>query len=167
MVLNIITRLLFLGLVAAAISIDSFVFEPIWLIPPAVAWLLNIRIAMSIRDRSWRDIGYAVSFFMPEMFMWARMGHFVRAWARFFRNQQVDSWAEQAKAEGGSGNAFLSPLLVTLLLFTALGFTWLQLSLPTQRVILDIGWPILGATAVAQTLFMTLKLLRPQKGFRV
>ena len=46
MVTNIFTRIAFVLLLAASLSIDAFVFSPLWLIPPVVAILLNIRIAM-------------------------------------------------------------------------------------------------------------------------
>jgi glycosyltransferase involved in cell wall biosynthesis len=167
MLVNVITRLLFVLLLAGALSNKTFVFAPIWLIPPFVATVLNIKTAMSMKARSWRDLGYAYSVFLPEIYMWVRMGHFVRAWGRFFRNSQTDSWAEQAKAEGGSGNAFLSPLVGTVVFFAALALLWTQLSLKTQTLILDIGWPILGWTAAVQTLFMLRRVLKSHRGFRV
>ena len=47
MATNIFTRIAFVLLLAGALSIHAFVFSPLWLIPPAVAVLLNVRIAMS------------------------------------------------------------------------------------------------------------------------
>ena len=45
MITNIFTRVAFLLLLAASLSIHAFVFSPVWLIPPVVAILLNVRIA--------------------------------------------------------------------------------------------------------------------------
>ena len=42
--------------------------------------------------------------------MWIRMGHFVRAWLKFFSRQQTDNWAAQAKAERGKGIAWTLPV---------------------------------------------------------
>jgi biofilm PGA synthesis N-glycosyltransferase PgaC len=50
MATNIFTRIAFVLLLAASLSIGAFVFSPWWLIPPVVAVLLNLRIAMSIKD---------------------------------------------------------------------------------------------------------------------
>lgn len=167
MAINIITRLIFVILLAASLSIDAFVFNAFWLIPPFVALLLNVRTALSIKKRSWRDIGFAITFIPSEAYMWVRIGHFFRAWARFAQNKQVDSWAEQAKAERGSGKAFLAPLFIILAVFAALVFIWLQLPLVARSNVLTVGWPILGVTAVLQTLFMFRLLVKPHLGYRV
>ena len=109
MATNIFTRIVFVLLLAASLSIGAFVFSPIWLIPPVVAILLNVRIAMLDEGphleghllRGARD--------PAEVYMWLQAGHFVRAWTKFLSRVQVDNWAEQAKAERGSGNSYLVP----------------------------------------------------------
>ena len=99
-------------LLAASLSIGAFVFSPLWLIPPVVAILLNIRIAMSMKDKTWKDVLFAASGIGAEVYMWLKAGHFVRAWTKFLSRVQTDNWAEQAKAERGSGNSHLVPLVV-------------------------------------------------------
>ena len=66
MLTNIFTRIAFVLLLAAALSIDAFVFSPVWLIPPVVAILLNLRIACSMRYRTWRDIMFAAAGCRPR-----------------------------------------------------------------------------------------------------
>ena len=117
MATNIFTRIAFLMLLAASLSIHAFVFSPVWLIPPVVAILLNVRIAYSMKDRTWRDIAFAALGLPAEIYMWLRAGHFVRAWAKFLSKVKVDNWAEQAKAEHGSGNSYLTPLIVLAVSF--------------------------------------------------
>ena len=46
MLFNIGTRMAFLLLLAASLSIHAFVFNPIWLMPPVVAAGLNLRLAL-------------------------------------------------------------------------------------------------------------------------
>jgi biofilm PGA synthesis N-glycosyltransferase PgaC len=167
MIINVVTRVLFFILLAASLSISAFVFSPIWLIPPAVALLLNLRTAMSMRNRNGKDIFFAVGFFPAEIYMWVRIGHFVRAWTKFASNKKVDNWAEQAKAERGSGNAYLVPLLVAVAASAALVFIWLQLPIVIQSGILWIGWPILGVTTVIQTLTMFFTLTKRHHGYKV
>ena len=99
--------------------------------------------------------------------MWLRAGHFIRAWAKFLSKVKVDNWAEQAKAERGSGNAYLVPLLVGLAAAAAMVFIWLQLPIVIQSTILWIGWPILGVTTVLQTLTMFFTLIKRHRGYKV
>ncbi|WEO77957.1 glycosyltransferase family 2 protein [Cryobacterium sp. SO2] len=167
MVINVVTRVLFFILLAASLSIGAFVFSPVWLIPPAVALLLNFRTAMSMKNRNGKDIFFALGFFPAEIYMWVRIGHFLRAWTKFASNKQVDNWAEQAKAERGSGNAYLVPLLVAVGFSAALVFIWLQLPVVIQSTVLWIGWPILGVTTVLQTLTMFFTLVKRHHGYKV
>ncbi|TFC05583.1 hypothetical protein E3O42_03270 [Cryobacterium adonitolivorans] len=79
---------------------------------------------------------------------------------------QVDNWAEQAKAERGSGNANLVPLLVGLAAAAAMVFIWMQLPIMSQSTIPRIGWPILGVTTVLQTLTIFFILIKRHRGYR-
>jgi biofilm PGA synthesis N-glycosyltransferase PgaC len=167
MIVNIVTRGLFFLLLIASLSISAFVFSPVWLIPPLVAILLNWRTAASMKNRSWRDTFFAMAMFPAELYMWVRIGHFVRAWSKFASNKQVDNWAEQAKAERGSGNAYLTPLLVAAGIVVAMVVIWMQLPIMVQSTVLWIGWPVLGVITVLQTLTMFAKLVKRQHGYKV
>lgn len=167
MLFNISIRLGFILLLAASLSIDAFVFSPWWLIPPAVATLLNLRIALSIKGRRARDIWFALLFFPAEIYLWMRMGHFIRAWSKFFGKAQTDNWAAQAKAERGRGMAFLTPVLVGVGVVSGAMYAWFQQSAAIQSAILSLGWPILYITTIAMTLIMVRKALRRHHGFTV
>lgn len=167
MATNIFTRLVFVLLLAAALSIHAFVFSPWWLIPPAVAVLLNLRIAASMRNRTWRDLVFAAAAVPAEVYMWIRAGHFVRAWAKFLAKIRTDNWAEQAKAERGTGNAYALPAVVLAATFAAAAYTWWRLPGSLQSDILWLGWPGLYVVTIAQTIVMAAKLLRRQHGYRV
>ncbi|MGW9404992.1 glycosyltransferase family 2 protein [Arthrobacter sp. NPDC055585] len=167
MLFNIVTRMGFLLLLTASLSIGAYVFYWFWLIPPLVAVILNLRIALSIKDRSARDIAFALFAFPAELYLWLRIGHFVRAWAKFFSSQQTDNWAAQARAERGAGYGFLMPALVALVIIAGLTFAWLNLPDSLQSAVLAIGWPILYITTLVQTLFMLRKALRRHRGFKV
>lgn len=167
MAVNAFTRIMFVLLLVASLSIDAFVFSPIWLIPPVIAILLNFRIALSMKNRDWRDMVFAMALVPAEVYMWVRLGHFFRAWTKFLSRKQVDNWADQAKAERGSGNAFLAPIIIAVLLMILLVMTWFQLPVDVQSTILWVGWPILGVITALQTLLMFGKLLRRHRGYRV
>ena len=166
MVLNIVTRLMFVILLTGSITIDAFVFQLWWLIPPGIAILLNYRVARSMYFRNRRDYAFAVLLFPAEIYMWVRMGHFVRAWLKFFSHAQTDNWAAQAKAERGKGNSYLYPYLALLIVLGAVAAIWVQLSVSLRSDILSIGWPILGVITVLQTAWMLIKVLRRYRGFR-
>jgi cellulose synthase/poly-beta-1,6-N-acetylglucosamine synthase-like glycosyltransferase len=167
MVFNIFSRMAFLLLLAAALSIDAFVFNPIWLIPPVVATCLNLRIAASMHDKSGSDIFYALLVVPAEAYMWLRMGHFLTAWTQFFARSDKDNWAAQAAAERGRGSAYVMPLICAVVTFAVLIFAWSQQSVQLQSAILSIGWPVLYLLTVLQTVFMLKKLVRRQRGFQV
>jgi biofilm PGA synthesis N-glycosyltransferase PgaC len=167
MLVNAFTRVFFVVLLVASLSIGAFVFSPIWLVPPLAAVLLNLRIALSMKKRRGRDLAFALLIFPAEIYMWIRLGHFLRAWTKFLSRKQTDNWAAQAKAERGSGNGFLVPLLVLALIFAVLVLTWFQLSVMVQSTILWIGWPILGIITAIQTLTMISKLMQRHRGYKV
>lgn len=167
MVLNIITRGMFFSLLLASVSIDAFVFSPWWLVPPAVAIVLNYRVARSMHYGHRRDYLFALLLFPAELYMWIRIGHFVRAWTKFASRKQTDNWAAQAKAERGSGNSYLYPFAIALLVLVAAAAAWIQIPIDLQSDILSVGWPILGVITVAQTFWMGLKILRNYRGYTV
>ena len=166
MVINIITRFMFVLLLAGSLSISAFVFSPWWLIPPTIATLLNYRVAQSMEFRNTRDYMFALLAFPAELYMWIRMGHFVRAWLKFFSRQQTDNWAAQAKAERGKGAAWMYPFFALLVAFAAAGAIWVQLPITLRSDVLSVGWPILGVITVLQTAWMLLKALRRYRGFK-
>jgi len=167
MLFNLGSRIGFLLLLMAALSIHAFVFNPIWLIPPAVAMLLNLRLALAMKDKSASDILYAVLGVPAELYMWIRMGHFVSAWAQFLAQSDKDNWAAQANAEKGKGSAYVMPLVVLLAVLGGGIYAWSQQSLSVQSAILSLGWPILYLATIAQTVFMLRKLFRRHRGFQV
>lgn len=167
MLFNIGSRLGFLLLLVAAMSIDAFVFNPIWLIPPAIAMLLNLRLALAMKDKSASDLLYAALFLPAELYMWIRMGHFVSAWTQFLAQTDKDNWAAQANAEKGKGSAYVMPLVVLIAVLGGAIFAWSQQSVQIQSAILSLGWPVLYLATIAQSVFMLRKLVRRHRGFRV
>jgi cellulose synthase/poly-beta-1,6-N-acetylglucosamine synthase-like glycosyltransferase len=166
MVINMTTRLMFFLLLFGALSIHAFVFRAWWLIPPAVAVLLNFRVAHSMKFRNRRDYLFVLLVFPAELYMMIRMGHFVRAWLKFFSRQQTDNWAAQAKAERGKGIAWLYPFVALLAFFGVAATAWTQVPIQTRSDILAVGWPILGVITVLQTAWMLLKVMRRYRGYQ-
>ena len=168
MVINMTTRLLFVVLLMWSLQLDAFVFSPLWLIPPVAAVWLNFRVAHSMQFRNRRDYLFVLLVFPAELYMLTRMGHFVRAWLKFFSKQQTDNWAAQAKAERGKGTAWTYPFLVVGLLLAALFAGWVYgpLDIEQKSDVLAIGWPVLGVITVLQTAWMIIKASRRYRGFK-
>lgn len=166
MVTNIVTRLMFVLLLAGALSIHAFEFAAWWLVPPTAAILLNFRVASSMAFANRRDYLFAIMLFPAELYMWIRMGHFFRAWLKFFSRQQTDNWAAQARAERGKGTAYIYPFLALLVFLGACTAVWLQLPITLQSDLLAVGWPILGIITIIQTTWMLLKVMRPYRGYK-
>lgn len=167
MVTNIVTRTMFVFLLAGSLNISAFVFSPWWLIPPTAAVWLNFRVARSMEFANKRDYLFALLVFPAEAYMVIRMGHFIRAWLKFFSRQQTDNWAAQAKAERGKGWAWLYPFIAFAVIFVVAAIVWTQfLSIELRSDILSIGWPILGIVTVLQTAWMILKAMRRYRGFK-
>ncbi|MFE5335050.1 glycosyltransferase family 2 protein [Isoptericola sp. NPDC056573] len=166
MVVNAATRLLFGLLLAGALSIGAFEFSPVWLVPPVVAVALNVRIALTMRDRTWRDVLFAATLVPAELYMWIRIGHFVRAWSKFLSRSRTDNWAAQAKAERGAGWAYLTPLVVAAVALAGVVWAWTLLPTAAQSAALAVGWPVLGVITVLQTVVMVRRLLRRHHGLR-
>ncbi|GAA1645201.1 glycosyltransferase family 2 protein [Microbacterium flavum] len=167
MLVNFFVRIAFLTLLAGSLSIGAFVFSPWWLLPPVVAMALNLRIAMTMKERDARDVLFAVLLFPAEIYMWVRISHFLRSWTRFLSRKKVDNWALQAKAERGGGQGHWVPLIVVVAVAVAIAAMWWMLPVMVQSTILWIGWPVVGVITVLQTLSMFLKLVRRQHGFKV
>ena len=166
MVINMATRLMFLMLLLGSLSIDAFVFQAWWAIPPVVAILLNYRVARSMAFVNRRDYLFALTLVPAEIYMWTRMGHFVRAWLKFFSRQQTDNWAAQAKAERGKGSSWLYPYLALVVFLITSAAIWVQVSVPLRSDILSVGWPILGILTVLQTAWMFIKASKRYRGFK-
>lgn len=166
MVINMLTRFMFVVLLAGSLSISAYLFTAWWLIPPVAAILLNFRVARSMEFGNTRDYLFAILLFPAEFYMWIRMGHFVRAWLKFFSRKQSDNWAAQAKAERGKGTAYLYPYLMLIILLGAAAAIWVQFPIGTQSDLLSVGWPILGTITVLQTAWMLLKCSRSYRGFK-
>lgn len=166
MVINIATRFLFVLLLVGSLWIDALVLQPWWAIPPAIAIFLNYKVARSMAFANRRDYLFALLLAPAEFYMWLRMGHFVRAWLKFFSHQQSDNWAAQAKAERGKGISWTYPYVVLVIFLIAATAIWAQLPVDFASHTLAVGWPILGIVTVLQTAWMLLKVMRRHRGFK-
>jgi hypothetical protein len=144
----------------------EFVFTPLWAVPPLIAMILNVRVARAMHARNKRDLLFAALIVPAEVYMWIRLGHFVRSWTKFASRSQTDNWALQAKAESGSGSlVYLAPFAVAIATLGTAVAVWAQLPTGPQSTVLLVGWTFLGVITILQTAWMSVKTLRRFKGF--
>ncbi|MDO5511230.1 glycosyltransferase family 2 protein [Corynebacterium sp.] len=168
MLLNFVVRVGFVLLLLASLSIGAFSFQWWWLIPPVLATLLNLRVALTMENRTTKDILFALLFFPAEIYMWIKIGHFLRAWTRFLSRVNTDNWGDQAKAEQGKGGwKYLGPLLALVIVVIIAVGMWLSMPTNAQVIALWIGWPIQAAVTLILCLIMVRRLTRRQYGYRV
>ena len=167
MLTNLLSRVMFILLVAGALSIGVFSFLWWWLIPPMVSVLLNVRIGLAIKTHTWKDVAYALLFVPAEIYMALRGLHFIQAWAQVIGRQEHDNWAAQANAENGragSGKGIFVAIGV-LAILAAVSYGWWHLSSIWQNGILGVGWIILAVLTIVQTILMLVKLFRSHHGY--
>jgi cellulose synthase/poly-beta-1,6-N-acetylglucosamine synthase-like glycosyltransferase len=166
MVINITSRVLFVLLLAGSLNIHAFVFSAWWVIPPLASIWLNFRVARSMEFANRRDYLFSLLLVPAETYMVIRMGHFVRAWLKFFSRQQTDNWAAQAKAERGKGIAWLYPFVAFFFVLVVFMAVWIQLPIGIRSDVLAVSWPILGVITVLQTAWMFVKAMKRYRGFK-
>ena len=167
MFFNAYNRFAFVFLLIASLSIGAFRFFPIWLVPPVVSVLLNLRVCFKMGNRTVRDVLFAALFFPAELYLQVRIMQFLRSWAKALFGRQGDNWAAQARAEKGRGRAYLVPYVVTLVLLVVCLAVQIRLPLATQTAVLWWGWASLAVLTALQTLFMLVKVVRPYGACRV
>lgn len=167
MLLNLITRFGFATLLICSVSFSAWDPSPLWLIPPVISTWLNFRVARSMANANRRDYLFALLWLPSEAYIWARMGHFVRSWAKFLSRSESDNWSLQAKAErGGRSYAYLYPFLLAVVAIVAACLIFLQLGTEARSDLLYVGWTGLAMVTIAQTAWLFLKCLRRYRGFK-
>lgn len=167
MLLRLLVRVGFLALLLASLSAGSLALSVWWLLPVAIAVLLNLRIAFAMKDRRAADVLFAALVIPAEIFTWIGLGHFTRSWSLFLSRKKVDGWAMQATAAKGRGSGHWMPLIGAAVVAAVLIAVWSLLGAAARVTVLRVGWPIVVAIAVVLTAFKFFKLLRRHQGYLV
>jgi biofilm PGA synthesis N-glycosyltransferase PgaC len=100
MALNATTRLLFVGLLATSLAVHAFHWSWIWVIPPILGALLNLKHARKVPGHTKLDLFLAVTLIGVELYLWFRLAIWMTSWATVVAGIRRDGWARQYKAEG-------------------------------------------------------------------
>lgn len=98
--INGVTRLLFAFLLPTSILVGAFAWNWIWLAPPVLAILLNLKHARKIPGRTRADLFIAGTLVLVEVYLVFRLLAWVTSWGTVIAGIRRDGWARQYKAEG-------------------------------------------------------------------
>jgi biofilm PGA synthesis N-glycosyltransferase PgaC len=169
LLVNGLTRLLFLFMLTAALMVHQFVWSWIWAVPPVVASLLNVRQSLSVPNRTAADVIAAATLVPVELYLMFRVACATASWATVLAGIKQDAWARQARAEAGQGNGaakILGVFILIALLSAGAVFGWLHASVWFQRVSLTSGWYFLATATIVQVIGMAWRIIRRNKKYR-
>jgi hypothetical protein len=98
--INALTRGLFLVLLPTSIAVGAFEWNWIWIAPPALAVLLNLKHARKIPGRTRADMVIAGTLVLVEIYCMFRLLAWFTSWMTVIAGIRRDGWARQYKAEG-------------------------------------------------------------------
>lgn len=166
---NGITRVGFAFLLTAALMVHQYVWSWWWAAPPAVAALLNFKLAWHVPHRTSRDLLAAVLLVPVELYLMMRVTCATASWVNVLAGVKRDGWARQARAEQGGSNGpakMLGALLAVALVAAGTVFGWTHAPLFAQQRILTVGWSALAVVTAMQTIVMIVRIFRPSRGLR-
>lgn len=99
--LDLSIRLLFIPLVFIGIATSQFIWVWWWVIPPLIASILNIQLALKTPEHRPIDIFLAATLVSPEIYLDIQLVTWMIVWWRKFTKQEKDGWTDQYKAQEG------------------------------------------------------------------
>jgi cellulose synthase/poly-beta-1,6-N-acetylglucosamine synthase-like glycosyltransferase len=164
-----VVRVLFVFLLAAATAAHQYVWSWIWVVPPILAIMLNVKMAVRVPHRKPIDIVYALAYVPAEAWLWFRIWSMAASWVNVLAGRRRDGWAAQKAAEAGNGTGFgwiVGAIVGATLVASTSTYGWLHASPAVQERFLTTGWALLAVLTVVRTLAVVVKLLKPSKGYR-
>ena len=98
--MNAMTRALFILLLTASLAVGAFAWNWIWIAPPVLAILLNLKHARKIPGRTRADLVIAGTLVLVEIYCIFRLMAWFASWMTVIAGIRRDGWARQYKAEG-------------------------------------------------------------------
>ena len=171
---NWVLRMTFFVLLTTAVAANAFVFNPLWVVPLALAMVLNALIALRMHNRSTGLVVRAGTYVLPEIHVWRTLGVWLMSLPRGARalvaggRADLSDWEKQANAEtdnrrGGYATwvTFYSSILLPMAAIMATCFMLPGLT----STILSVGWSIVGWMSVVSSAFMAIKIMRILKNY--
>ncbi|MGM0791319.1 glycosyltransferase family 2 protein [Bacillus sp. AG4(2022)] len=160
---DLLVRVLFISLLALSIATDQFYWSWIWLIPVALASILNTILAIKTPMHRGIDVVLAALLISPEIYLWVNLITFANVWLGKFSANKKDGWATQYNAERGKTRSKLTEgiiaiiLFITLVVYLCIDHRTFLTSQSVQQAIapyLQLGWIILTYLTIYSSLLM-------------
>jgi biofilm PGA synthesis N-glycosyltransferase PgaC len=87
-------------LLATSLAVGAYEWNWIWVVPPVLAVLLNLKNARKVPERTKLDLVLALTLVAVEIYLWFRVTVWAVSWATVIVGIRRDGWARQYKAEG-------------------------------------------------------------------
>ncbi|HAG60529.1 MAG TPA: hypothetical protein DCL83_15010 [Arthrobacter bacterium] len=101
--LGVFLKLLWAAVIVLSLALGVFQFVLFWWLVPILFIALDVKRALRIPHRDWKDIVLAATFFPQELFMWLRSGWFLASWCAVLTTKitrrRIDRWEAQYTAE--------------------------------------------------------------------
>jgi biofilm PGA synthesis N-glycosyltransferase PgaC len=101
--LGVFLKLLWIFVIAMAVGLNVFHAVLFWWLVPILFVALDVKRALRIPHRDWKDVLIAATFFPQEIFMWLRSGWFLASWCAVLKTKitrrRIDRWEAQYTAE--------------------------------------------------------------------
>ena len=161
--IDLVVRVLFVLLLAVAISTDQFYWSWIWVTPIALASILNTILAIKTPMNRPIDVILAGLLISPEIYLWANLITFCQVWLEKFSSHKKDGWANQYNAEKGKTKSKLGfgililSTIVSLIVLLCVHFREFLTSEPVQEAInpyLMSGWIALTYLTIIASIAM-------------
>ncbi len=118
--MDLLVRVFFVLLLGAAIATDQFMWSWVWLVPIALASVLNTILALKTPMHRPIDVILAFLLISPELYLWVNLMTFAQVWTEKLSNDKKDGWANQYQAEAGKTRSKLLQGVLAALLFISI-----------------------------------------------
>ena len=160
---DLVIRVMFIVLLSVALATDQFYWSWIWIIPIALASILNIILAIKTPMHRTIDVILAGLLISPELYLWVNLMTFSQVWLGKLSANKKDGWANQYAAEAGkTSSKLLQGTILTILLIAAAVYLCIDhrdflASSKVQQAIspyLMTGWIALTYLTIIKSLMM-------------
>jgi cellulose synthase/poly-beta-1,6-N-acetylglucosamine synthase-like glycosyltransferase len=166
---NLLIRVLFVTLLVSSISLNKFVFNPIWLIPIGMSIFQAFLVACRLPNRRAGEILRAIMFIPGEVYLWKQLAVWVSSISKVIFDIRHNLWQRQSVAESAkrtrSISAWMIILLAALIPTVVLGLVARLISNNQMITVLNVGWWTLKIMTVSSVIVMTFWIVRILRKF--
>lgn len=167
---NLLIRIAFACLLVTSVTMDSFIFAWLWLIPIVLAMVQSFLVGLKVPNRQFSEVVRSAMFFPDEIYYLRTLSVWLSSVSSAAINLKRDGWKVQANAESSAKINSISGWIV-MIAFTCLPalalvviahFTPMAVMLP----IITVCWFILAGMTIVPTFGMLRRILQILRHWR-